>query len=572
MNISIKREQNNARISSAEREKFGAKLNSKILSPLRRDGYKAGMIMMLIALSTMLLTTACSSEDDLVNNTAENTVTSKGYALPVTVSATRGGDATRATFDGSKLNFSAGDKLFVSGIAGDYDYEFAGELDYVSEGTFSGTIYTSKEWTGTADALFTAASADVYVNATLLPAGYGSYGFLTIENNDTEDKYDDFISSNKTYTLATSKAAGVEQFSYEEATSYSSGFELEPQNAILNFTITGLAASTNVAVSLTSYAYNITGTVTTDSDGKAVFGAGVEDGEDLYDFSLTVAGNPVTLVTSSKPLVAGHIYNIARVANAINGKFTINSSGDQVQFAKGNLRCISLDSGTSWSWSFFEHQYDRYSSFNAYSWDKFGWVGESGTLTSGIELWGASISTTKAGYGASTTEMLKSDWGNVPGIGSGWRTLSGGDSGEWNYLFNTRSASTVGGTSNGRYAKAKVNDVQGVILFPDTYTHPDGVTAPTYVNTANASFDSNTYTIAAWAKMEAAGCVFLPTAGSRVGTGVSYVDRGYYWSSTAYNNNEEFACDVYFGSDFLYADDQNGRWWGQSVRLVREVQ
>ena len=30
-------------------------MSKKILSPLRRDGYKAGMIMMLIALSTMLL-------------------------------------------------------------------------------------------------------------------------------------------------------------------------------------------------------------------------------------------------------------------------------------------------------------------------------------------------------------------------------------------------------------------------------------------------------------------------------------------------------------------------------------
>ena len=33
-------------------------MSKKILSPLRRDGYKAGMIMMLIALSTMLLAMA----------------------------------------------------------------------------------------------------------------------------------------------------------------------------------------------------------------------------------------------------------------------------------------------------------------------------------------------------------------------------------------------------------------------------------------------------------------------------------------------------------------------------------
>ena len=277
-------------------------------------------LALAMLMPTMLLTTACSSDDDALNNTAntENTI-NKGYALPVTVNVTRQGDAaTRATYtdngDGTgSLAFSTGDKLFVSGFAEGYDCEFAGELTWQSGETFSGTIYTEEEWTGTADALFTAAS-EGYVNAALLPAGYGSYGFLTIENNDTEDKYDDFIFPNKTYTLATSKAAGVEQFSYEEATSYSSGFALAPQNAILNFTITGLAASTSVNVSLTSYAYTITKTVTTDSSGNATFAAGVSGGEDLNDFSLTVAGNPVTLVSSEKTLEAGHIYNITRSA------------------------------------------------------------------------------------------------------------------------------------------------------------------------------------------------------------------------------------------------------------------
>ena len=54
--------------------------------------FKALALAMLMP--AMLLTTACSSEDDLVNNTAntENTI-NKGYALPVTVNVTRQGDA-----------------------------------------------------------------------------------------------------------------------------------------------------------------------------------------------------------------------------------------------------------------------------------------------------------------------------------------------------------------------------------------------------------------------------------------------------------------------------------------------
>lgn len=510
-------------------------MSKKILSPLRRDGYKAGMIMMLIALSTMLLTTACSSEDDLVNNTAntENTI-NKGYALPVTVSATRGGDATRATFDGSKLNFSAGDKLFVWGIACDYDYEFAGELDYVpATEKFSGTIYTSKEWTGTADALFTAASNDVYVNAALLPAGYGSYGFLTIDDYETEDKYDDFIRNNNEYTFATSKADGVAQFSYEEATSYSSGFELEPQNAILNFTITGLAASTSVDVSLTSYAYTITKNVTTDSDGNATFAAGVSGGEDLNDFSLTVAGNPITLVSSSKELEAGKIYNISRSAasvpeGAISGQFSVSST-KKVYFSKGNLRYAS---GT---WSFFDHQYDYYTSYSADAWDHFGWSTSANT-------YGMNTSTSNSTYSGNFV-----DWGAT--MGSGWRTLS---SAEWTYLFDTRTVNGGKGSGKSYTLGQSVNGKLGVVLYPDNYT-------------------GAVYSGSDWATFESAGCVFLPAAGSRSGTSVNLVgSNGYYWSGTANNTNNAYRVTSYSGGK----DPANstGRYYGCSVRLVRDVQ
>jgi len=283
----------------------------------------------------MLLTTACSSEDELANNkNIDNTETAinKGFSLPVTVNVTREGDSDmRATYNEStrKLEFSAGDKLFVEG----HDYgevgRFAGLLDYdASEGKFSGTIYTQNEYSGTADALFTAG----YVCATLLPAGYESYGYLGINDKGDAYVYNDEAARNNTYTCATSKAAGVEQFSYEKATTYSSGFALAPQNAILNFTITGLAASTNVNVSFTSsMAYNITGTVTTDAEGKATFAAGVTGGNYLNDFTLTVAGNPVTLVNSSKVLAAGKIYNITRAVTPPTLAQTMTTAGMTVK-------------------------------------------------------------------------------------------------------------------------------------------------------------------------------------------------------------------------------------------------
>jgi len=270
--------------------------------------FKALALAMLMP--AMLLTTACSSEDDSVNNTAntENTI-NKGYALPVTVNVTRQGDgATRASYNEStrKLEFSDGDKLFVEGSHIEAD-RFAGTLTWQSGGTFSGTIYTERPYEGTAAALFTSASP----RGTLLPAGYGSYDYLEI----IDEGYEARLGENANNSFATSKKLGVEQLSFETG-SYTSGtgFVLMPQNAILNFTITGLTASTKVTASLSDGdpLSNIEGEVTTNESGTATFAIGLGGSSDLNEFSLTVGGKSITLVSSSKPLEAGHVYNISR--------------------------------------------------------------------------------------------------------------------------------------------------------------------------------------------------------------------------------------------------------------------
>ena len=290
-------------------------------------------LALAMLMPTMLLTTACSSEDfasDDKTATTETVATNQGYALPVTVDVTRqADDATRATYNEStkKLAFSAGDKLFVYGSAPQGIFRFAGMLNYVpSTGKFSGTIYTENEYDDTAIRLFNSAKS---TSVILLPAGYESYGYLRIDNNDDAYAYNDCFETNTNYTLATSKATAVEQFSYEHVGGmgvYNNGFALRPLNAILNFTVTGLDASTSVDVSLTGGDYNITGTVTTDASGTATFAAGVFKDKDLKNFSLTVGGRPITLVTESTPLTAGKIYNINRAAPAATYISTINAN------------------------------------------------------------------------------------------------------------------------------------------------------------------------------------------------------------------------------------------------------
>ena len=298
-----------------------SKSNPSINNKNRRRTMKTRNIFKTLAFAmmmpAMLLTTACSSEDELANNkNIDNTETTinKGFSLPVTVNVTRQGDSDmRATYNESTrtLEFSAGDQLFVSGCDNGGAESFAGVLDYDAvSGKFSGTIYTENEYSGTADALFTAAASNIC--ATLLPAGYKDHGYLVINTNDPDAQYDDSVEESNEYTLATSKADGVAQFSYERATAYSSGFALAPKNAILNFTVIGLAASTSVNVSLTSIAYNITGTVTTDAFGTATFAAGIMAGLNLQPFSLTVGGKNITIVSSDKDVAEGKIYNITR--------------------------------------------------------------------------------------------------------------------------------------------------------------------------------------------------------------------------------------------------------------------
>ena len=286
-----------------------------------------------------------------------------------------------------------------------------------------------------------------------------------------------------------------------------------------------------------------------------------------------------------------------KIPGLLAGKFTINASGDQVRFSQGNLQAviagyITTDPDhytyTASSWKFAEHQWDYIGGSGGNSTfavgstvDLFGWVGASASYNSyGLCTWNDASSILGSDfakfYGNNDSESLKYDWGtvaitnggNTPFI-FGWRTLTGT---EWGYLFKTRTASTVGGTDDGRYAKATVIGVAGIILFPDSYTHPSDVTAPISVNTTNAAFTVNTYNADAWSKMEAAGCVFLPAAGNRSGTSINTNNSyGQYWSSTPYADN--YACQLNFSaSSMLFPDDTaTSRYYGNSVRLVYDV-
>ena len=269
---------------------------------------------------------------------------------------------------------------------------------------------------------------------------------------------------------------------------------------------------------------------------------------------------------------------------AINGLFTVNATGDQVYFSQGNLQ---YQASTN-TWKFAENQWDYVGDGNANisptydGWiDLFGW-GTSGYHDSNdpynvnYQPWSSSTSLTNnnynpRGYGPSvnmpspdlTNSSANYDWGVYNPISNGgnaaglWRTLI---QSEWDYVLNTRN------TESGiRYVKAKVCNINGLILLPDDWS-ADSFSF-NYPNNSNVSFSDNDIYFFDWEQIESNGAVFLPAAGTRNGTSF-IVDFNEYWSAS--NNGKYASYCLYIDNSNLYDNQPSGRCYGNSVRLVQD--
>ena len=137
------------------------------------------------------------------------------------------------------------------------------------------------------------------------------------------------------------------------------------------------------------------------------------------------------------------------------------SSSKQVYFSPGNLQYHPANK----KWRFAERQTDYIGSENSNC---------SSTYNGWLDLFGWSTATTNFGVSTSTSSNDNSgsfvDWGTNK-IGNDapntWRTLSYD---EWYYLrYNRTNANDLVGV-------AQVNGVNGLILLPDNWTCPAGVT------------------------------------------------------------------------------------------------
>lgn len=307
----------------------------------------------------------------------------------------------------------------------------------------------------------------------------------------------------------------------------------------------------------------------------------------------------VTVTTPIEPA-------IAPIA-PIGGKFTINAKGDTAIFARGNLQYQQ----SSNTWRCAPNQYEWKGTDNlqmgnsAYE----GWV----------DLFCWSIGA-ENNYGATsayltTTYFNKSfvDWGGLFSDTYEWSTLS---INEWYYLLYSRA------NANNLWGMAMIGDNLGMIILPDEWTAPSGVTfVPGTIPTTDLfaegdcldptmadqdhwrlnpdNLPANKFTVADWEILEAAGAVFLPYGGRRSGGYGNHTNRqdqtiaeeyayayyenyyGSYWTSTVAKPAEgksywlPLICGGCNDANENWGRGSHGWWengrYGHSVRLVTRI-
>ena len=265
------------------------------------------------------------------------------------------------------------------------------------------------------------------------------------------------------------------------------------------------------------------------------------------------------------------------VDGKLPGKFTINANGDQVYFSQGNLQyqAINKDGGSTWRFAEKQTTFLDRGPNKAISETNTGWIDLFG--------WGTANNPTNASTDNADYSTTFSEWGDNAISNGGnktemWRTLKAE---EWMYIFHERAkADELVGFGTIGYSK-------GVILLPDDWQAPvnsAGIPLPFYsvkdknfswlttyyYNSAKDNYSHNdNYSDEEWGAMEAAGAVFLPVTGLRIGTEMDYVNNtGGYHSATLKDDTHAYC--VSFSQTNLHPNSYGSLYSGYAVRLVQD--
>lgn len=251
------------------------------------------------------------------------------------------------------------------------------------------------------------------------------------------------------------------------------------------------------------------------------------------------------------------------------------SPSRQVRLADGNLQF----NPAAGQWRFAPHAYDGVKADNlncSATYD--GWIDCFRWASSGYE---GHFTYTNLVYTGGDIDGTQYDWGVYNDIQNGdkidpagtWRTLSRD---EWEYLFFDRSASTVSGVADARFALAMVANQPGIILIPDVFEMPAGM-VPLRETSINeiVPFATNVYSADEWENLQQAGCAFLPALGCvSVSTNsmVSVDYLGCYWTSTflGFDGGMGIAGQFLFNPNMVEMG-QVGVGFPRPVRLGRNI-
>lgn len=526
-------------------------MKTKILSPLRRDGFKAGItIIAVIVLSAVLA--ACSSDDSPTENTESRVAVKLAYT---TIDATE----TRAAQDLNEGTFATGEAVRVrisnTGENNWAEYPFVTAADGAMTATDPAPYYP-------------AGSQNIDIVAYYPGTAWDSFTVYADQTDDADYKASDLMFASVTNQAKQAEAVNL-AFSHKMAKlnvniTAGQGVGSITSVSILNVKPT---VSFDRATGAVGEASGDATTIAISNQGAALIPAQTIDGGLL---SIVTDKGTATYSVSSKAFEAGNLYTMNITVNlravgtttAITG-WTSEGTVTMVELTNAPANAVAVDLGLSVKWANMNVGAEAVTDYGTY----FAW-GE----TAGITVSGAS--STVVGSPAKTyfswdtyawcqgaenkftkycpTNKQRSYWWDTSGSsvaadnktqleladdaaranwGGNWRMPT---KDELNALYATKGASGYTWTWKTNY-----NSVSGCNGWEITCSATGGT-------------------------------IFLPAAGDRDGSGFNVQGLfGSYWSSTLDSNNPGLVWYLGFYSGDAFTGYEY-RYGGFTVRAVTE--
>lgn len=293
----------------------------------------------------------------------------------------------------------------------------------------------------------------------------------------------------------------------------------------------------------------------------------------LYPTAESTFATATKYVGSSVTLERQNVANFGHIKpDVLPGEFTINSNGDKVRFARGNV--FTPDDGVSYCLEAFQYDYHTIKSPSG---------GKFYSCVNGTKVLESRDSKNK-GYLAQKNNSVSLIVGNVEGYG--WRVPM--QSELYYMLFQRTTNVTINdgtmSTTSARFVTAKVNDIPVLMIFPDSMTFPSDVEQSikdwqtqnkygfaTYVNNAGAGQDwpkKMNFTIEQFNKLQSLGVVAIPGAGKYYNENISSENCVRIALS---EDGEKFYEKCLSATSALVKTDQNTESYYIHIRLITDV-